>query len=218
MIQIDDAGSGSFVGGTCIGFYRPEANEYYFEIIPVELYSLENFKKKLYLDYVVEITTRAFEILSVMPHETIEICRGYMFERLKSYLSKAGFCWYVTQITGKIQEVVEKNFELYTISLGVPSDYIKFTKYPFHFHKLLKWIYSDFDNRIIHCKVGWPSWQNIKDISPAISYETLDSYNFICLRCGKRIKKGTKVKKLILDKSKNGSVYLHIKCVAQKAH
>ena len=23
MIQIDDAGSGSFVGGTCIGVYRP---------------------------------------------------------------------------------------------------------------------------------------------------------------------------------------------------
>ena len=37
MIQIDDAGSGSFVGGTCIGFYRPETNEYFFEIIPVEL-------------------------------------------------------------------------------------------------------------------------------------------------------------------------------------
>ncbi len=29
MIQIDDAGSGSFVGGTCIGFYRPETNEYF---------------------------------------------------------------------------------------------------------------------------------------------------------------------------------------------
>lgn len=46
MIQVDDSGSGSFVGGTCIGIYRPETNEYYFDIIPVELYSVENFAKR----------------------------------------------------------------------------------------------------------------------------------------------------------------------------
>ena len=47
MLQIDDSGSGSFVGGTCIGVYRPETNEYYFDIIPVELYNRENFGSKI---------------------------------------------------------------------------------------------------------------------------------------------------------------------------
>ena len=65
MIQIDDAGSGSFVGGTCIGVYRPETNEYYFDIIPVELYNEENMPKKLYLDAVTDIVRKAFDLLYV---------------------------------------------------------------------------------------------------------------------------------------------------------
>jgi hypothetical protein len=212
MIQIDDAGSGSFVGGTCIGFYRPETNEYYFDIIPVELYSEDNFKNKLYLDDVVEIAVKAFEVLNVPKHETIEICRGYMFEKLKVWLSSQGFCWYTTQITGRIQDVVEKNFELYTINLGLPAEYIKYTRYPFHFHKLLRWVYSDFQNRIYLCKVGWNSWQKIKDKSPTVSFNKMQHTNFYCLKCGKRITKGSDVTILEFFSNKHNYVYLHRAC------
>ncbi len=216
MIQIDDAGSGSFVGGTCIGFYRQETNEYYFDIIPVELYDIDNFKKKLYLDSVVEIAERAFEALKVHPLETIEICRGYMFEKLKPWLTNKGYCWYVTQITGRIQEVVEKNFELYTIKLGLPEEYIKYTRYPFHFHKLLRWVFSDFNNRIPLCKVGWKSWQKLKDISPSVSYEKMEHTNYYCLKCGKKIKKGTTVALLEFYSNQLNYIYLHKGCEYQK--
>ena len=91
MIQIDDAGSGSFVGGTCIGVYRPDTNEYYFDIIPVELYSNENFKKKLYLDEVVKIVARAFNALQVDKNEQIDVCRGYMFDNLKKWFKEKGY-------------------------------------------------------------------------------------------------------------------------------
>jgi hypothetical protein len=212
MIQIDDAGSGSFVGGTCIGCYRPETNEYYFEIIPVELYGLDNFKDKPYLDAVVDITIRAFKTLNVDSKETIEICRGYMFEKLKLWLSKQGFCWYVTQITGKIQEVVEKNFEIYAVSLGVPKDYIKYTHYPFHFHNLLKWVLCDYENRIPLCKVGWKSWQKIKNLTPEISYEIIPNSNFICLKCGERLIKGSDVKVLTFFSNKKNQAYVHLNC------
>ncbi len=212
MIQIDDAGSGSFIGGTCIGFYRPETNEYYFDIIPVELYNTDNFKKKLYLDDVVEIAKKAFKALRVSKSESIEICRGYMFERLKSWLTEEGFCWYVTQITGRIQEVVEKNFELYAVNLGLPNDYIKFTRFPFHFHKLLRWVLSDYENRINLCKVGWKSWQKIKDITPTLSYAQIQQSNFVCLKCGKHIKKGSEVAVLEFFSNKQNFVYLHSGC------
>jgi hypothetical protein len=99
MIQIDDAGSGSFIGGTCIGVYRPETNDYYSDIIPVELYNKENFKKKLYLDEVVCIVSKAFNTLGVSNKECIEICRGYMFDKLKQWLDKNNYTWYSTQIT-----------------------------------------------------------------------------------------------------------------------
>lgn len=212
MIQIDDSGSGSFIGGTCIGVYRPETNEYYFDIIPVDLYDKENFRKKLYLDEVVNIIIRAFENLKVQHNETIEICRGYMFEKLKSWLTDNGYCWYSTHITGRIQEVVEKNFELYTIKLGLPEQYIKYTRFPFHFHKLLKWVYADFDNRIGLCKVGWKSWEKIKNNIPTVTEEIIKSNNFICLKCGNHIKIGSKVKVLHYHSNQANTVFLHNKC------
>jgi len=212
MIQIDDAGSGSFVGGTCIGIYRPETNEYYFDIIPVEVYNKENFKKKLYLDEVVRIVSKAFRIMNVMKSETIEICRGYMFDRLKSWLDNKGYTWYVTHITGNAQEIVEKSFELYTVKLGLFEPYIKYTKYPFHFHKLLRWVFADFDNRIKLCKVGWKSWEKVEGIKPDVSEEKLTKPNIFCMKCGKYIEKDSQIKVLRYTTNKENYVYLHNKC------
>jgi len=95
MVQIDDAGSGSFVGGTCIGMYRLETNEYYFDIIPVELYNKENFRKKAYLDEVVNIVSTGFKLLDVSKNEPISVCRGYMFDKLKNG-------WMTTGTAGKV--------------------------------------------------------------------------------------------------------------------
>lgn len=212
MVQIDDAGSGSFVGGTCIGVYRPETNEYYFDIIPVELYNKENFKKKLYLDEVVRIVSTAFEYLMPQRYESIEICRGYMFDHLKEWLSDHGFNWYCTQITGKMQEIVEKNFELYAHKLGLPWQYINYTRYPFHFHKLLRWVYADYNNRIRLCKIGWPSWQRLEGIIPEVSYGSMCSCAYSCMKCGKRIYPGSEVKIIRIISKHENLIYVHSHC------
>lgn len=216
MIQIDDAGSGSFVGGTCIGFYRPETNEYFFDIIPVDLYRTENFKKKFYLEKVTEIAIIAFHHLAVQKNETIEICRGYMFENLRKWLTNNDYCLYSTQITGRAQEVVEKSFELYSVQLGLPEMYIKYTQYPFHFHKLLRWVFADFDNRIKLCKTGWKCWEKIKGIQPDISTEIVSHFNLFCLKCGKAILHGSKAITLRFISNKENRVYLHDQCYPLK--
>jgi len=212
MIQIDDSGSGSFVGGTCIGIYRPETNEYFFDIIPVELYNKENFKKKLYLDEVVNIVSRAFINMNVRKTETIEICRGYMFEKLKTWLSENNYSWYCTHITGRVQDIVEKNFELYAINLGLPEAFIKYTSYPFHFHKLLRWVFADYDNRIKLCKSGWKAWQKVEGTQIEEYTEITNLSNLFCLKCGNHIKKGSKVKVIKYVSNKVNYVYLHYKC------
>ena len=219
MIQIDDAGSGSFVGGTCIGIYRPETNEYSFEIIPVELYNKDNFNHKYYLDEVVNITSDAFKDLNVSKNETIEICRGYMFEKLRKWLDDKGYCWYRTQISGRLQEIVEKNYMLYTVNLGVPEPYIKYTKYPFHFHKLLRWVFSDFDSRITCCKTGWKSWSKYENLKPELFEGVMEHSHIFCLRCGKHIRKNSKIKVLRFYSNQEHFIYLHKGCVAtlQKA-
>jgi hypothetical protein len=212
MLQIDDAGSGSFVGGTCIGIYRPETNEYNFDIIPVDLYSKDNFKKKLYLDEVVRIISNNIDSFGASKNETIEICRGYMFEKLKQWLADKGYTWYCTQITGRLQEIVEKNFELYTERLGLLRQYIKYTKYPFHFHKLLRWVFADYDNRINLCKVGWKSWQNLDGIKPEVSHGIMLQQHLSCLKCGKSLKPGSRIKVLKYISNKENFVYLHTNC------
>ena len=212
MIQIDDAGSGSFIGGTCIGFYRPETNEYYYEIIPVYLYDLENFVKKTYLQEVVHISERAFKALNVHKSEVIEICRGYMFEYLKKWLDENNYCWYGTQITGRVQEIVEKNYEIYSMYLGLPEAYIKYTQYPFHFHKLLRWVFADYESRIKLCKTGWKSWQKLEGIKPIVMSASAETNNLFCLKCGGYIKYGSKIISLRYMSNRENFVYLHEGC------
>ena len=36
MIQIDDSGSGSLIGGTCIGAIRVETGDYAYDFIPTQ--------------------------------------------------------------------------------------------------------------------------------------------------------------------------------------
>lgn len=212
MIQIDDAGSGSFVGGTCIGVYRPDTNEYYFDIIPVELYSNENFKKKLYLDEVVKIVARAFNALQVDKNEQIDVCRGYMFDNLKKWFKEKGYSWNSIQITGRAQEIIEQNFELYTIHLGLPEMYIKFTKYPFHFHKLLRWVLADYDSRIGLCKTGWKSWQKIKELQTQEFEDTISTQHIYCMKCGRHIIPGSLARVLTYTSNKVNFIYMHKHC------
>lgn len=183
-----------------------------FDIIPVELYNRDNFKKKFYLEEVVRIVSNAVKNLSPSKGEVIEICRGYMFEKLKIWLEQNEYTWYCTQINGRIQEIVEKNFELYTQNLGLPWHYIKYTRYPFHFHKLLRWVYADFDNRIKLCKVGWQSWQRLENITPEVSYASMCSSTFSCLKCGMHIHPGSEIKILRYISNRENYIYMHASC------
>ena len=49
-IQIDDQGWGTPVGGVGIIIVRKETFEIYYDIIPIEYFNLEMFRKKVYLN------------------------------------------------------------------------------------------------------------------------------------------------------------------------
>lgn len=212
MIQIDDAGSGSLVGGTCIGILRKETGEFYYEILPVHLFNEVNFKNKTYIYYTTEIIKNAFEKLSVNKREKIFICQGYMFEDTRKYLTQANYNFSNAKIEEPLQSLIEKTFEDYTISLGLPRDFITYTKYPFHFHRLLKWVYADYENRIKLCKTGWKSWHKYRNIEVDVYYDTLYKSNYICLRCGKKIPDNSNVKVIKFFSNRNNYVYIHMQC------
>lgn len=212
MIQIDDAGSGSLIGGTCIGIMRVETSEFYYDIVPLEFYQPDTFKDKAYQDYVIDIVKNAFEELEVRQDEPIQVCRGYMFDKLKSWLKLNSFNWESTKIEDPLQPVVENTFEDYAISLGLPSQYIRYTRYPFHFHRLLKWVYADYDKRHHLCKKGWDSWQKYGNVKREVFITKLSKSNYICLKCGTAITPGSRVKVIQYFTTRPNRIYMHEYC------
>lgn len=212
MIQIDDAGSGSLVGGTCIGVLREETGEYYYEIIPVHLFNEDNFKNKLYIYYTTKIVKNAFKKLLVDASEEINICQGYMFEDTRKYLKRKAYDYSNLKIEEPLQSLIEKTFEEYTINLGLPRDFITYTKYPFHFHRLLKWVYADYNSRIELCKTGWKSWHKYSNIAVDTYYDKLLKSNFICLKCGRKIPDNSSVKVIKFYSNRVNYVYVHKNC------
>jgi len=212
MVQIDDAGSGSLVGETCIGLYYDKTNSFKFNFIPLELYTPENFKKKLYQKYVIEIVKKEFTELNISKDEPIEVCQGYIFDALREFFVEHQYNWKNTKIQGLLQEKVEQTFSDYAVSLGLPQSYVTYTKFPFHFHKLLRWVYADFENRKKLCKTGWKSWQKYSNLPVSINSGFLDDQSFFCLKCGKKIASKSPVKILKFFSNKPNIIYLHKEC------
>jgi hypothetical protein len=212
MIQIDDAGSGSLVGGTCIGAIRVETGEFYYEVIPVGLFDKENFKNKSYIYYATDIVKRSIENLKISSQELINICQGYIFEDSRNYLKKANYNFSKGKIDDPLQTIIEKTFENYTISLGLPKEFISYTKYPFHLHRILKWVYADYENRVPLCKTGWKSWSKYSSLKVDTYFDRVMKSNYTCLKCGKKIENNSPVKvmKFVIDKP--NYVYLHKHC------
>lgn len=218
MIQIDDAGSGSLVGGTCIGAIRSETKEFYYEIIPVRLFDKNNFKKKIYIYYTTDIVKNALQKLKVGKEEKICICRGYIFEDARRYLEKNNYNYCNSKIEEPLQSLIEKTFEEYAISLGLPREFISYTKYPFHLQRLLKWVYADYEKRVKLCKTGWKSWNKYSNADTVVYFDKLLKSNYVCLKCGKKIEDNTHVKVIRFRSNRDNYVYVHKNCKKQGIH
>jgi hypothetical protein len=215
LIQIDDAGSGSLIGGTCIGLYYDKKNVFKFDFIPLEFYTPENFKKKLYQQHVINIVLNFFEQFSISGDESIEICQGYIFDALRDYFRQNNYIWKNVKIQGTLQEKVERAFADYSVSLGLPRNYVLYTKYPFHFHKLLRWVYADYENRKQLCKTGWKSWKKYGNLPVETYFGFMDTPGYFCLKCGKKIRTKSPVKILKFFSNKQNILYLHEDCLSK---
>lgn len=183
MIEVDDAGSGSLIGGTGIGIMRKETEEYIFKIIPLVFFREPNFSQKKYQEYVVKIIRTVFGKLNVSKKEPIIVCRGYVFDKLRDWLEHEGYNWKSEKIEGALQSMVEESFNKYVVELGLPKDFIQHARYAFGFHRLLKWVFADFENRVKYCKTGWKSWGKWSHV-PVSVYSGLLDQSMYCLKCG----------------------------------
>lgn len=211
MIEIDDAGSGSLIGGTGIGVLKKENQEYLFELVPISYFQHPAFSQKKYQDYVISIIEKALHNLQVNKKEKIYLCRGYIFDKLRQWLSNKGYNWESIKIEGLLQNKVEESFNQYVIKMGLPKNFIIHARYAFGFHRLFKWVMADYPRRASLCKTGWKSWQKWCNITTK-NYQNTAPYDEYCLKCGQIIKKSHPIKVIEYQTNKRWHLHLHNNC------
>lgn len=215
MVEIDDAGSGSLIGGTGIGILKKDTQEYFFDLIPLNYFQPPHFNKKTYQDYVINIIQHGFQKLNIDSQTNIYLCSSYIFDRLRQWLSKHGYRWKNKKIVGPLQHQVEASFTQYVIKLGLPTNFIKHARYAFSFHRLFKWVMADFKTRALLCKTGWPSWQKWSTTIPNF-YSGKATKKGFCLKCGKLIYPNDPVCFMEYHTNKLWTLGLHPDCVYKK--
>ncbi|VVB87186.1 Uncharacterised protein [uncultured archaeon] len=158
-IQIDDQGWGTPVGGVGIIVLRKETEEIYYDIVPIEHFNLETFKKKTYLKSARDIVENGFRKLKVTKDEEVEICSGCIHDRTAEWLKNEGYRFTVMKIDGDAQKKGEQMFIEYLRSLGVPNPpaIVEETvdEYKTQFFYLVDWVRKDPEARKPLCKTGW---------------------------------------------------------------
>ncbi|NHJ23919.1 MAG: hypothetical protein EAX89_05060 [Candidatus Lokiarchaeota archaeon] len=162
-IEIDDAGTGDLVGDAFIGFLRKETDQLLFKKIPLELFKKESWENKAPLKRVVEIVKEALEELNFdHKKEKILLCRGNIFDELRSYFNEEGVNYEPAIIEGKLQDAVENRYlDHLRNDLGIRSKRLTTKSGAKRYFLLFNWVSYDFYNREKYVKSGFKRWNTI---------------------------------------------------------
>ncbi len=95
----------------------------------------------------------------------------------------------------------------------MPREFIILYQISLSLHRILKWVYADYENRVPLCKTGWKSWSKYSDLKVETYYDKVMKSNYTCLKCGKRMNNNSTVKVLKFIINKPNYVYLHKHCI-----
>lgn len=159
-IEIDDSGTGDLVGDAFIGFHVKETGKIIFRSIPVGLYNEENWKNKEPYKKAVEIIKEGLQELNFNKNkDTIHLCRGDCFRRVRTYFDKKNIDYIPSVIEGTLQDAVEGRLISHLRKLGVKSRGLTKKAGAKRYFILLNWLCRDFFNRERFVKTGFKSWR-----------------------------------------------------------
>jgi len=155
-ISVDDAGWGFPLGGVMIGATDGERVET--GLVPVVYFQGERFGRHDYLEYAARVTLDLLGRFHADPDDTrVEICTGYVNIGSREALREAGYEVKVSEVTGLLQDELEKRFAAYVRGLGYPG-YVdpKETHDPKKpFGDIIRWIEERPEARMRLAKTGW---------------------------------------------------------------
>ena len=161
-VQIDDSGTGDLVGDAFIGFLRKETGDLVFRTLPVELFQNDNWKNKMPFKFVVTLVKDGLnELKFLKKSEKIEICRGNIFDQVRTYFEEEGINYELAIIDGKLQDAVEGKLVEHLRKLGVRSKNLTAKSGAKRYFVLFNWVCYDFYKREKYVKSGFKKWNSV---------------------------------------------------------
>ena len=154
--MIDDAGWGDLILGVVIGTFKLPDRKYLERRIPVSSFQPPNFENKLYLDDAVKIAEEIVEVMRPDRKTRFKICSGYVLSSIRRHLRDRGFNVEEVEITGELQEMVERSFVKWCKEVGVSEERLEDNR---SFWILLEWVAEKPRIREKLVKTGWKSWK-----------------------------------------------------------
>lgn len=172
MIQIDDAGWGSLLGGVFISGYRVGTGEYATAEIPVTSFQDDNFRNRAYEKEVEYATICILGILGLQDNEEIEICRGEILKPAREYIVSHGYKMSETKIEGALQAKVESELLRKIKEYGLKGITMETTtqKQGLFFYLSLQWLKGgNLNGKVLkerekYAKTGWPTYKFWADL------------------------------------------------------
>lgn len=160
VVQIDDAGIGSPVGGAAIGALDVGTGAYLHELISAEYFQDGRYAARDYQSRTVEIVGELFGSLGVTKETyRVEICSGHIFDRVRAWLDEEGYSWKSVKIEDPLQFLIENSFSDYLVGIGVPEKIRKVEVGRDQFMYLFNWVKEDPDARVGYCKTNGSKWK-----------------------------------------------------------
>jgi len=164
QISIDDSGWGDLILGVVIGAHKLPDHKYMERRIPTSAFQSPNFENKQYLEYAVKIAEKIVEVMRADKTTSFLVRSGYVLSGIRKYLRDRGFNVEEAEITGELQERVERGFIRWCVEVGVPAEKLggegeRSTQVQKRFWMLLEWIAENPKLREKLVKTGWKSWK-----------------------------------------------------------
>jgi hypothetical protein len=162
MIQIDDSGWGSLLGGVMVGVYDTDSDQLYSRLIPVSFFQRRKFENQDYTKRALQIAQAGIQLFTNYPDDSgihIQVCRGYVLSEVRDWIERN--CSHYTKIEyvdikDPLQSALEAKFSKSLEKIGVPAGKSG-GAHRISFNDMLSWIKED-PTRIKHVKTGWKSW------------------------------------------------------------
>ncbi len=156
-LQIDDAGVGDLLLGAVIGVYRPESDEFSYDMVEIEYFTHPRFRNKHYLRRTSEAVSSILERIKIGPDEEIQICSSFILEQAAKDLSRrfGEERVKITKITGEAQKHTETAYLDEIRNIGYEPLADRETRRARSFFHMLRWV-KDNPTRMRYVKTGWP--------------------------------------------------------------